>query len=289
MKATFLTLALIVTTAVNVNAQQRESIGVPSASPTASATRTVGNCKISIDYSSPGVKGRPIFGGMVPFGEVWRTGANQPATIEFSEAVNFGGKEVPAGKYVFATIPGKDSWTMIINKNTKDWGVYGYKESEDVARAEAKPAATEFVENLEIRLSPKSRTSIALELLWEKTKVSVPITVDVDKDIDKKIDEALAKSPDNSWFLFEAGDYYLQSERNLEKAHALLQKAAEDKKFQFRAIVIWRRAQVEWKLGKKDVAMKSFDEAHDLAKTLPFAGVAKEIEAMKAAFQNQKR
>jgi len=291
MKATFLTLMCFVAAAPAVLAQKRESIGVPPGSPPASASRTVGTCKITVEYSSPGVKGRPIFGSMVPYGEVWRTGANNPAYIEFSEPVKFGDKDAPAGKYLLATIPGKDTWTVILNKATQGWGTYGYKESEDLLRVTAKTTAVDHMENLDIRLTPKSRTTVHFELVWEKTKISVPITVDVDKDVDKKIDEALTKSPDNAWFKFEAGDYYLQSERNLEKGHKLLSEAIESKGLaEFNAIAIWRRGQIEWKLGKKDVAMKSFDEALELAKaSKQFAGVAKEIEAMKAGFAAQKK
>jgi hypothetical protein len=248
------------------------------------ASRTVGNCKISVDYSSPGVKGRKMFGGMIPFGEVWRTGANKPTILEISQDIKFGDKEVPAGKYVLCTIPGKDSWSVILNKNTEQWGVYGYKESDDQARVTVKPAAIEPMECLDIRITPKSRSSAELEILFEKTKVSVPITVDVDGGMDKKIEEALAKNPNNTMAMFEAADYYLQSNRNLEKSLELFGKVCENKSNPLVAVAIWRRGQVEWKLGKKDAAMKSFDEAAELAKNSKgFEGVAKEIAAMKAS------
>jgi hypothetical protein len=268
---------------------QQERIGLPGASPPASVSRTVGACKISVEYHSPGVKGRSIFGGMVPWGEVWRTGANQPTTIEFGEPVSFGGKEVAAGKYMLATIPGKDSWTVILNRKHEQWGVYAYSEKDDAARVAVKPAVIEPMEWLEIRLSPRTRTAVDLELLWERTRVSVPITVDVDTEAEKKIAAALDKSPASSAILFEAADYYLQSGRNLEKARDLFDKVAADEKNPYRSIAIWRRAQAEWKLGKKDAALKSFDAAIAAAKaTEGFGGVVREIEAMRASFATAK-
>ena len=106
--------------------------------------------------------------------------------------------------------------------------------------------------------------------------------------MDKKIEEALAKNPNNTMAMFEAADYYLQSGRNLEKSLELFQKVSADKTNQLVAIAIWRRGQVEWKLGKKDAAMKSFDEAADMAKNAKgFEAVAKEIAAMKASLQEK--
>ncbi|MBI3820469.1 MAG: DUF2911 domain-containing protein [Planctomycetes bacterium] len=275
---------------VSMAPAQEKGIGLPPASPAATVARSVGNCKISVEYSSPGVKGRKIFGGMVPFGQVWRTGANKPTIIEFTDAVKFGDKDAPAGKYVLCAMPGKDSWTVILNKNTAQWGVYGYSDKDDVARVTVKPAAMDALEYLDIRLTPKSRTSVDLEICWEKTRVAVPITVDLDKDADKKIEEALAQSPNNTGLMFEAADYYLQSGRNYKKAEELFQKVSADKTFQLHSIAIWRLGQAQWKLGKKDESMKSFDAAAEAAKSLKgFEAVAKEIEAMKAAFMSESK
>jgi hypothetical protein len=285
MKTTFLAVALFATIA-----SAQEKIEMPAASPAASASRVVGTCKISIAYSSPGVKGRKMFGGMIPYDKVWRTGANQPSTIEFSEPVKFADKDVPAGKYMLATIPGNDSWTVILNKNANQWGVYAYQESEDLLRVTAKPSAIDLSECLDIRLTPKTRTSVDLEILFERTKVAVPISVDVDGMTDKKIEEMLARKPNDSATLFPIADYYLQSGRHLDKAHEYFQRVAEDRNNPFRAIAIWRRGQVEWKLNKKDAAIKSFDEAAAAAReSKQMAGVVGEIEAMKAAFLTEKK
>lgn len=289
MKSSILSFSLIATlvagAAFPAASFIQQKLEMPAASPEASITRVVGTCKISVNYSSPGVKGRKMLGGVVPFGSVWRTGANGPTTIEFSENIKFGDKDVAAGKYMLAAIPDRDSWTMILNKNSAQWGVYQYKESEDVARVKVKPETVAALEFLDIRLVPVSRTAVHLEINFETTRVAVPLTVDVDGAMDKKIAEALAASPENMEIMFGAADYYLQSGRNLEKSHEMFQKIGEMKDFPYRSIAVWRRGQVEYKLNKKDAAMKSFDEALALVReNKQMAGVAGEIEAMKKAF-----
>ncbi len=285
-----LSTILAIASLVPVLPSLQDGIGLPAGSPAASVSRTVGTCKISVDFCSPGVKGRAIFGGMVPYGEVWRTGANQPTTIEFSEPVTFGGKEVAAGKYLLATIPGKESWTVILNSHHEQWGTYAYRESEDVARVSVRVTSIEPAEWFDIQLSPKSRTAVDLNLVWERTRVTVPIGVDVDARADAKIEAALSKSPEDGNLAFEAADYYLQSNRKLERSWELFQKIASDEKNPYHAIILWRRGQVEWKLGKRDEAMKSFDVAAVAAKKMKgFEGVAREIEAMQASFRAEKK
>ena len=106
----------------------------PQVSPGAKATQTVGITDINISYHRPGVKGRVIWGGLVPYNEIWRTGANDATTIEFSSDVSLAGTKVPAGKYSLFTIPAQEEWTVVINKNPNGWGAYGYKQDEDLLR-----------------------------------------------------------------------------------------------------------------------------------------------------------
>lgn len=264
MKLTALAVAMSLLSGFAV-AQER-GIGLPPASPPASATRTVGTCKITVEYASPAARGRAIFGGLVPFDQVWRTGANAATTIEISGAAKIGGKEVPAGKYGLFTIPGKDQWTIILNNKPKQWGSYEYKESQDLARVEVKPTANEHVECLDIRLSPKSRTTVHLEILWEKTKVAVPIEVDVDGAAEKTIAAALEKSPEDPDVLFQAADYMLSTGKNLEKALTMIQKANTAKPD---ALKQWRMASIEMKLGKYEAALANAETAIKSAKATP--------------------
>ena len=116
-----------------------KEVEFPDASQHATVTQRIGLTDVSIDYSRPNVRDREIFGGLVPFDKVWRTGANAATRIKFSDAVKLGGKDVAAGEYAFFTIPGKDEWTVILSKNVKTWGAYDYKQDTDALRVMVKP------------------------------------------------------------------------------------------------------------------------------------------------------
>jgi hypothetical protein len=140
-------------------------------SPPAKAEGTVDGIQVTIDYHQPSARGRKIMGGLVPFGEVWRTGANATTTIEFSAPVKIEGKELAAGKYGLYTIPGENEWTLIINKGIK-WGAYDYKQSEDVLRVTAKSGKTDsFVEAFNIAVEKNS-----IVLKWENTQVAFKVS-----------------------------------------------------------------------------------------------------------------
>ena len=121
------------------------------ASPPAAASGKIGDATVSITYSAPSVKGRKIWGDLVPFDQVWRTGANQCTSFTTDKAISFGGKSLPAGTYGLFTIPGEKEWTIIFNKDSKQWGAYDYKAGEDVLRITATPAKSKaFQEKMNI-------------------------------------------------------------------------------------------------------------------------------------------
>jgi len=148
-------------------------------SPAASASCDLGGGKtIKTDYSSPRMKGRKIYGGLVPFGEVWRTGANAATTFVNSSDVVVGGKTVPAGSYTIFTIPNADKWTLIINKKTAEWGIPYKYESDELARVDMKVAKFDTpspVENFTISYD-KTGNGCTLRMDWETTRASVDIT-----------------------------------------------------------------------------------------------------------------
>jgi|SRR5271169_278958 len=145
-------------------------------SPPANATLDLGGGKsVTIDYSSPRVKGRKIFGGLVPFGQVWRAGANDATTFVTTADITAGGANVPAGNYTIFTIPNKDKWTLIISKKTGEWGTNYAGPSEDLARVDMKVSTLPSpVENFTISFD-KSGTGGTLNLDWETTRASVAI------------------------------------------------------------------------------------------------------------------
>jgi len=141
------------------------------ASPKAEAEGVAGSAKVKIVYCQPSARGRKIMGGLVPFGEVWRTGANEATTIEFDKPVKLEGKEVAAGKYALFTIPGESEWTIILNKDAKQWGAYKYNVKDDVLRVTVKPGkADAFVETFSIGVVKDE-----VQLKWENTAVAFKI------------------------------------------------------------------------------------------------------------------
>jgi hypothetical protein len=141
------------------------------ASPKAEASGSIAGTNIKIAYSAPSARGRKIMGGLVPYKEVWRTGANEATTIEFDKAVKIEGKDLAAGKYELFTIPGEKEWTIIFQKATKQWGAYSYKPENDVLRVTAKPSKTaDFVEMFNISVGKE-----AVELKWENTAVAFSV------------------------------------------------------------------------------------------------------------------
>ncbi|HCW06394.1 MAG TPA: hypothetical protein DGG95_03400 [Cytophagales bacterium] len=139
-------------------------------SPPAKAEGTIDGVKVMIDYSSPAVKGRKIFGGLQPYGEVWRTGANEPTSIEFDKNVKIEGKELAKGKYALYSIPGEAEWTIIINKKHQGWGTE-YDQAQDVFRVKVKPGKTDkLVEQLNIAIEGSN-----VVIRWENTKVAFSV------------------------------------------------------------------------------------------------------------------
>ncbi len=161
---TFLMLALATAFSASI-AQQKP------ASPQATATGKIGAATVKIVYSQPSARGRKIMGGLVPYGEVWRTGANEATTIEFDKPVKIEGKDLAAGKYALFTLPGENEWTIIINKDIKQWGAFKYKQEDDVLRVPVKPAKTSApVETFNITVGKDD-----IQLKWENTAVAFKV------------------------------------------------------------------------------------------------------------------
>jgi Protein of unknown function (DUF2911) len=170
----FLTTLLLMFTAL-VSAQEKDKSKRPSPAARAQCRLSDGKT-VTIDYSSPRAKGRKIFGELVPYGEVWRTGANEAATFVTDANLSVGGKGVPAGSYTIFTVPAQDKWTLIVNKKTGEWGIPYKYESDELVRADMKVAPTSSpVENFTITLTPAGG-GCTLAMSWENTQASVDIS-----------------------------------------------------------------------------------------------------------------
>lgn len=158
---------------------QPPGLNLPRPSPNATVSQLVGVTKISIQYSSPGVKDRKVWGDLVPYGEVWRTGANENTTITFSTPVKIGGKELPAGIYGLQTIPTEGDWTVIFSKDADEWGAFSYKQENDALRIQVKPqTVADSLERMAFTFEDTTDTSTKVVLRWEKLRV--PFQIDVD-------------------------------------------------------------------------------------------------------------
>ncbi len=157
---------------VSISAQKKEP---PRLSPKAFVGQTIGYTDVTITYGTPGVKGRKIWGGLVPYNKVWRTGANEATTIEFSTDVKVNGHFVPKGKYALFTIPNPDEWTIIFNKVADQWGAFKYDPKEDLLRFKVKPVKHTFRERLMFSIDYKTPYSADVNIDWENLRVSFTI------------------------------------------------------------------------------------------------------------------
>ena len=149
-------------------------------SPKAAVIQTVGFTEVKIDYNRPGVKGRVIWGGLVPYNNVWRAGANEATKFTFSTDVKINDKTLKAGSYSFFVIPTKESWTLIFNKVADQWGAFEYNEAEDILRFEVTPEEGSMQEWLAYTITKTSDNSAIVGLEWEKLKVPFSIEVSID-------------------------------------------------------------------------------------------------------------
>ncbi|MGA3285697.1 MAG: DUF2911 domain-containing protein [Verrucomicrobiota bacterium] len=199
---------------------QTPAVNFPAASPACTLKQRVGLTDIEVVYSRPGVKNRTIFGGIVPYDRVWRTGANQATKITFSTPVKLNGTDIPAGTYALFTIPGKKEWTIIVNKNSSQWGAFQYDEKADVARVKAKPVKlAEPVETFTIDINDIRDESATLNFIWEKTRVPVKLEIDLVSKLVPQIEAAMA-SPDKKQpgLYFQAATFYYNHDLDLKKA-----------------------------------------------------------------------
>jgi tetratricopeptide (TPR) repeat protein len=244
-----------------------EKFEFPQASQPATIKQRVGLTDVEINYSRPDMHGRQIFGGLVPYGKVWRTGANEPTKIKFSDSVKLGGQEVAAGEYAFYTIPNQDEWTIILSKNLKLWGAYGYKPDADAIRVTVKPTATANpVETFTIGFDNLKDDSATISLEWEKTRVPVELTTNTVEQVNQEIDRAL-QNPNSlkPIFYYQAASFYYDHDKDLAQAAKWVDQAIE-KQEPARYFLYYKKAQIEAKLGHKAEAKAAAEKSIELLK-----------------------
>jgi hypothetical protein len=205
--------------------------GLPNPSATQTISQEIGLGNVSVTYSRPNVKDRKIYGGLVPYGIVWRTGANTATEITFSENVKIDGQAVPAGSYSLFTIPGKDEWIIIINKKVKDWGAYTYDEKNDLLRLKVKSThLAEKQESFTIQFINSTTNSADLRIVWDHTAVATKVTVDDDDArITANIDHLMETEHPGNLVYFNAIQYYwAHDNKDIDKALGWVDRAKKD-------------------------------------------------------------
>jgi hypothetical protein len=232
-------------------------LDLPLASPAASIQTVIGKTNVVIDYHRPGVKGRKIWGGLVAFGEVWRLGANEATTIQLSTPVKVEGHDVPAGTYTLFAIPEPEQWTLVLNKNSKQWGAYRYQQEEDLLRFKVKPQTNPFTEWMLFTITPAERGKGTVEMAWENVRVAFTVEAEADTAAWARVDRVLGGTPKPSDYSL-AAQFAVATGQRLDEALIWIDRslALEDSVFGHDI-----KTRVLQRLNRTDEALTSVDLA----------------------------
>jgi hypothetical protein len=270
MKSFFLS-ALLIAGTIGVYAQGQ--LKLPGLSPNAKISQDFSVSNIEISYSRPSMRGRKIFGDVVPYGKAWRTGANAPTKIKIGEDLEMGGQKVKAGEYALYTIPDKDKWEVVLNTAAAPFGPDGFPRENDVARFVIKPSMIEGnCQTFTILITDITFTTCKIEMVWERTKIVIPVVAHNSETIETNIDKAINHPAQLPYF--QAANYYFESGTQLDMAKMYVDKALEQDS---KAFFIWYlKARIEKNLGHNDDAISAAKKSMELAK-----GTANENEYMR--------
>lgn len=236
-------------------------VKMPAPSPTQTVKQDFGIGTIELTYSRPSAKGRKIFGDLVPYNKLWRTGANAATKIVFSDPVDIAGKKLDSGTYVLYTIPGIDSWEVILNKGLKNWGTDGYKETEDVIRFKAEPMKMKSkLESLTLEFSDVKAETCSINIRWEKTAISIPVVANFKDKVKGQIEAAMKTEKKPYW---QAAQFYNEYDKNLTLALDNATKAIDENKDAFWMWIY--KAKIQKEMGDMSGAMESSKKSMALA------------------------
>jgi len=236
---------------------------LPKLSQPSKSEHVVGVTKISLQYSRPSVRGRVIFGDVVPYDEVWRLGANEPTKLTSTHDLNIAGQVLPAGSYaVFALPAANGNWKIVFNSDFEQWGAGNYDKAKDVVTAEVRVGEGPFTETLLIDINKVTTNGASLVIGWEKVWIEVPFTVETDKYAQANIDAAIAEGKDLDKVYMAASNYYFTSKEDLDKAISYIDQSIAVKKTFSNLFV---KARILHKKGDTKGAIKLAEEAKALA------------------------
>lgn len=256
-------------------------ITIPKKSPYAKIYQKVGLTDINIEYSRPSARGRTIFGDLVPYNQLWRTGANASTKIKLSTDVEILGQEVPAGQYAIYTIPNKDSWEFVFHKNTSLWGTGGkdYTETENLMRFKVETQTeANFAETFQISIEDLSDIQCTIILAWGHTRVAFQVDLETDLEVLKNIDKAMQGVAANTYY--SAASYYLDKQLDLNKALGWIDKAIDQTNSYW---MVRKKAQILFAQNKTSSAIEVNRKALKLAEKagseMYMNSIQKEIDA----------
>jgi hypothetical protein len=245
---------------------QAPKVDFPQASPACTIKQHVGLTDIEIVYSRPSAKGRTIYGGLVPFGTVWRTGANASTKISFSTPVKLNGNDIPAGKYALYTIPGEDEWSIILSKDIAG-NIFNYSPTNDLVRFKVTPAQLKdtSIETFAIEFNHIRDESTLIDLVWEKTVVPIRLEVEVASKVVPQIDAAMASTEKkDAGLYYQSAMFYFNHDLDLKKALTWLDTGLKDKpRIAYELLNL--KARILAKQGDKDGAIAAAKESTELA------------------------
>lgn len=265
MNKIFKSLPFLIIFACIATFSAQAQISTPAPSPSAKLEQRVGLTDVTIDYSRPGVKGRQIFGGLIPYDQIWRTGANASTKITFSDDVVLGGKEIPKGTYALYTKPSKTSWTVMVYKDlTLGGNVSKYQESKELTKFSVEVTKMPFkVESMTFMVNDISDDKANIYLIWDDVSVSMPLKVEVDSKVMGEIETAMAGPSANEYYA--AAQYYYNTDRDMKQALKWMDSAMETMGDRFWVVTL--RARILGKMKDYKNAIATSEKAIGLAKS----------------------
>jgi hypothetical protein len=264
MRKTAVLVAAASLMATSLLAQQQQ-IRMPRPSPKSTVTQTVGVTDVTVNYSRPGVKGRQIWGSLVPYDKVWRAGANEATTVTFSDDVTIEGQKLAKGTYSLHAIPGKDEWTVIFNSVADQWGSYSYDATKDAARVKVKPEKAAFTEWMTIDFPNVTADEGTMAIRWENVSVPVRINTDSTNKTLALARTSLATAKADDWRMpYMAANFAFENNVATDEAGKWLDQSLKANE---NIANLYLKARMQAKAGDKAGAIKSAEAA--IAKATP--------------------
>ena len=282
MRSTAVPLALGFLLAVSPAAAQPR---LPFPSPAASVSQEIGTSRVTVEYHRPAVRGRAIWGALVPYGETWRLGANEATTFSLSHAAKVAGNPVPAGTYALFAVPGKERWTLVLNRKAKQWGAYFTDPKDDLLRFEVTPVAAPHAEWMTFSLDAVEPGTVRVSWAWERLAFAFPVEFDVPAIVWADVDAAVKEKPQDHDTLLQAARWALRRKERLDEGRAWLDRSIAARESFWNRELLASYLREEGKTADAIVAMR---RAVELSKGKAPDGYWKALEETIAKWEGEK-